>query len=140
MHFRNCEKREMFSRVHYFATSANLLSGRRFRSKSTHGQHLAWSMHLGICSHVVGIYSHTMLIIHTLLVIDTFPSLEHSCPALGMQHDRLPSRSSRSLSNWEVRSPLGRLLRVPTYKACLHHHGNDFFVWLIVRRLRASLH
>jgi len=37
MHFRNCEKREMFSRVCHFATFANVLSGQRFRSKSTHG-------------------------------------------------------------------------------------------------------
>jgi len=33
---------------------------------------------------------------------------------LGMKHDRLPSRSSRSSSNWEIRYPLGRLLRIPT--------------------------
>jgi len=31
-----------------------------------------------------------------------------------MKHDRLPSRSSRSLSNWEIRYPLGRLLHIPT--------------------------
>ena len=31
-----------------------------------------------------------------------------------MKHDRLPSRSSRSLSNWEIRCPLGRSLRIPT--------------------------
>jgi len=71
------------------------------------GQHLAWSMCLGICSHAAGICSHTTLIVHTSLVIDAFPSLKHSCPALGMQHNRLPSRSSRSLSNGEVRSHFG---------------------------------
>jgi len=53
----------MFSRVHYFATFANLLSGQRFRSKSTHGQHLGFALCLGI-------YSHTVLIIRNLLVID----------------------------------------------------------------------
>jgi len=78
------------------------------------GQHLAWSMHLGICPHAAGICSHAMLVIHTLLVIDAFPPLKHSCPALGMQHDRSAVRSSRSLSNWEIPHPLGRLLRIPT--------------------------
>ena len=33
---------------------------------------------------------------------------------LGMKHVRLPNRSSRSLSNWEIRHPLGRLLRILT--------------------------
>jgi len=70
-------------------------------------QHLAWSMHLGICSHAAGICSHTALVVHTLLVIDAFPSLKHLCPALGTWHDRLPSRSSRSLSNGEIRSHFG---------------------------------
>jgi len=31
-----------------------------------------------------------------------------------MKQVRLPGGSSRSLSNWEIRYPLGRLLRIPT--------------------------
>ena len=46
-----------------FALLANLLSGQRFRSKSTHGQHLGFALCLGICSHVA-------LVIRNLLVID----------------------------------------------------------------------
>jgi len=36
---------------------------------------------------------------------------------LGMKHVRLPSRSSRSLSNWEILYLLGRLLCIPAFFA-----------------------
>jgi len=44
------------------------------------GQHLAWPLYLGIYSHTAGFYSHTILIIHTLLVIDAFRHLNIRVP------------------------------------------------------------
>ena len=70
------------------------------------GQHLGWSLYLGIHSHPAGIYSHTTLIICNLLVIDAVRYLNIRVPLLGMKHDRLTSRGSRL----EPRYPLGEIL------------------------------
>jgi len=52
---------------------------------------------------MVLLYSHTILIIRNLLVIDAVRYLNIRVPLLGMKHDRLTSRGSRL----EPRYPLG---------------------------------
>jgi len=64
---------------------------------------------------MVLLYSHTILIIRNLLVIDAVRYLNIRVPLLGMKHDLLTSRGSRL----EPRYPLG-VISAYSYTTAIH--------------------